>query len=91
MLSEKEKEWAENTYHRCTTRYQRTPLGLYLRYVRKRNHLTLRRLEEISGVTGAAIVNIEMGRSKNPRVDVLSKLCRALGIDGNTLMEVVNS
>lgn len=90
MLSESEKQWTEQTYHRGD-HYQRTSLGLYLRYARKCSHLTLQQVAKLSGVSDAAIVNIETGRSKNPRVDIALKICKALGIEGNKLMEVVTS
>lgn len=54
--------------------------------LRERKHLTLKELEERSGVDGSLINRIENGKV-TPRVDTAVKLARALGVSVSDLLE----
>lgn len=53
--------------------------------LRKRKRLTLRELEQRSGVDGSLISRIENGKV-TPRVDTAIKLARALGVSVDELL-----
>ena len=53
--------------------------------LRERKHLTLKELEERSGVDGSLINRIENGKV-TPRVDTAVKLARALGVSVSELL-----
>ena len=54
--------------------------------LRERKHLTLKELEERSGVDGSLINRIENGKV-TPRVDTALKLARALGVSVSELLK----
>jgi transcriptional regulator with XRE-family HTH domain len=52
-----------------------------LEVVRRRKLLSQRTLAERSGVSESTIFAIERGTSKRPRLEVMRKLCDALGVE----------
>ena len=52
--------------------------GQKLRDLRKSSGMTLRQISIKSDVTEAQIIQIETGKTKNPRIDTLQNLARAL-------------
>ena len=50
-----------------------------LRTLRDSSGLSVQQLAERSGVCRAAIHHIEGGKRKNPSVETLKKLCKAMG------------
>lgn len=62
-------------------------LGKLLKSSREKRALTIRGLEEKSGVSNALISQIETGYVKNPGFWTVAKLARALGITMKRLSE----
>jgi len=58
-------------------------IGEILKKHRELNNLTLKQLANISGVGPSTISDIETGKAKNPRMDTLEKLAKALKIPVN--------
>jgi len=54
-------------------------MKIYLRQARKERGLTLKDLEQLSGVSKSEISNIETGKVI-PRLDVVCKIAKALGL-----------
>ena len=61
--------------------YVRKANGGALRYWRKRNKLTLKKLSVLSGVSYATISRIERDLVPEPRDDTMEKLADALELD----------
>ena len=64
-----------------------TAIGKYLRAIRETAGLTLRAVEEKTGVSNAFLSQIESGRVKQPSPGVLHKLAESYGVPYDTLME----
>jgi transcriptional regulator with XRE-family HTH domain len=63
-------------------------LGEYLRRVRKERKLTLRGLEEKTGISNAYLSQIENGKIFKPSPSVLHKLAGFYGISYENLMKI---
>jgi SOS regulatory protein LexA len=61
--------------------------GLYLRQLRTSKKLSMKNLEDLSGVSNAYISNIENGKRGIPSPDVLKKLSGPLDVSYDELME----
>ncbi|MGM7720574.1 helix-turn-helix domain-containing protein [Metabacillus sp. Hm71] len=61
--------------------------GKYLRQIRRESGLTLRGLENLSGVTNAYLSQIENGKRGIPSPDILKKIHEPLDIDYYELMQ----
>lgn len=61
-------------------------LALRLRERRRRSGLTLEKLGEHAGITGAFVAHIEAGR-KRPTLDTVAKLAQALGTTVSGLLQ----
>ena len=60
-------------------------LGHAIAYARYEQHLSLRELARLSGVSNGQISNIETGRVKDPSFSVVAKLAKALRLSLNRL------
>lgn len=60
--------------------------GKYLKKLRKERGLTIRALEELSGVSNSYLSQIELGQRGAPSPDVLKKLAGPLGVTIPKLM-----
>lgn len=58
-----------------------------LRELRRRRVLTLRELEEVSGVSYATVWRLESGRATDARPSTIRKLARALGVEPEELID----
>ncbi len=56
-------------------------VGENLKRIRKTKKMTLKQLEEITGITNSYISAIENGRKKNPSTEILEKLAKALDVN----------
>jgi len=61
--------------------------GQYLRTLRKNKGLTVRKLEELSGVSASYVTNVENGKRGIPSPDILQKVAEPLGVEYEELME----
>lgn len=57
-----------------------------IKYLRKKNNLTLRELAEKSGLTFGAIGNLERGVIKDPHISTVIKLSKVLNISIDELV-----
>ena len=64
-----------------------SPLGKYIRSLREANALTLRAVEEKTGVSNAYLSQLESGRIKQPSPVVLHKLAELYSVPYQALME----
>jgi transcriptional regulator with XRE-family HTH domain len=64
-----------------------TTIGKYLKAIREAAGLTLRAVEEKTGVSNAFLSQIESGKVKQPSPVVLHKLADVFGVPYDTLME----
>lgn len=62
-------------------------LGQRLRHLRESQGLSLRELAKKSGVSYAAIGNIETGERNDPRSSIVTKLAHALGVGVGELLK----
>lgn len=56
-------------------------IGEKLKKIRKAKKITLKQLEEITGISNSYISDLENGRRVNPSVEKLEKLAKALGVN----------
>ncbi len=63
-------------------------IGAYLKTKREERGLTLRQVEDLSGVSNAYLSMIESGRRKDPHPRILKSLAAAYGEDLEELMKV---
>lgn len=63
-------------------------LADYLKSIRIRRRLSLREVEDLSGVSNAYISLIERGERTDPHPNILKKLANAYGIELSKLMEI---
>jgi DNA-binding XRE family transcriptional regulator len=64
------------------------PMRTHLKEWREKRGLTVRKLGELSGVHYVSIVKLETGKL-DPQLSTVLKLCKALGITLNQLVDVV--
>lgn len=64
-------------------------MKIYLREIRTRKNISIRKLAKKSGVSKATISNIE-GGMVDPKVVTISKLCNALGVEINEMVDIRN-
>ncbi len=64
---------------------RRTGVGTRLRYDRLAVNLTLRDLEALAGVSNAVICQIENGHVRNPGINTIARLAKALRCDPSWL------
>ena len=62
-------------------------LGLLLKESRKLSKLTLRQVEESTGISNAYLSQLENGKIKKPSANVLYKLASIYRVDMNQLMK----
>lgn len=55
------------------------PVGDRLRFFRERKHISTNKLANLAGISQSYVRDIEMG-NKNPTIEVIFQLCRALDI-----------
>ena len=58
-----------------------------LRELREKRGWSQAKLATVAKVTGAYVAQIETGKKKNPSLDVLKRLARALGVPVTELLE----
>ena len=58
-----------------------------LKALRKTNHMGLRELARKAKVPPGYLAELEAGKKKNPSLDVLKRLARALGVTVTELLE----
>ena len=56
-----------------------TDLGLFLKVIRESRNLSLRQVEELSGVSASTISRIERGEAANCHLGLLARLTETLG------------
>jgi repressor LexA len=61
--------------------------GNYLKHIRKEKGLSLRKLEELSGVSNAYLSQLENGKRGMPTPEILKKICGPLEVPYEELME----
>jgi transcriptional regulator with XRE-family HTH domain len=66
-----------------------TSLGAYVRQKRERARLSLRNLEQITGISRAMLSRLENDRIENPDPEVLHKLVGALELDARDVFAFV--
>jgi DNA-binding XRE family transcriptional regulator len=86
-FNKKEQEWVEFTY--APSKYKKTTLGMYFRYVRKKRKLTTSEVGRLTGLHPAAITQIETGKTQNPTIRLVYKIGKALEVDVGTLTKVL--
>jgi transcriptional regulator with XRE-family HTH domain len=64
-----------------------TPPAKYLRSLRKASGLTLRTVEEMTGVSNAFLCQLELGKVKQPSPVMLYKIAQTYGVTYEALME----
>jgi transcriptional regulator with XRE-family HTH domain len=62
-------------------------LETVLRQLRERKDLTQEKLAKKAGITRSHLSLLEAGHRKNPSLDVLKRLARALGVPVTELLE----
>ena len=62
-------------------------LSTVIRELRRARNLSQRELGDKAEVTGAYIAQLETGVKKNPSLDILKRLARALGVPVTELLE----
>lgn len=63
-------------------------VGSFLRTARERRALTLRAVEEATGVSNAYLSQLETGRIRQPSPVILHKLCTAYGVSYEQAMRL---
>ena len=58
-----------------------------LKKIRNKKNIGIRELDRISGISHTIIINIESGKSKNPTIDTVKKLAKALDVSIDELVE----
>lgn len=87
IIREFEKRF--RVYQKREERQVTTDFGNWLRSTRKQKGLSLKKLEELSGVSGAYIFRIEKGTRKTPSIPITEKLAVALGVPPKELLQMI--
>lgn len=58
-----------------------------LRRIREQKALSLRQLEQLSGVDYSTISKIETGESRSPKLETIVRLAQALGVNLSELID----
>ncbi|OOM69512.1 helix-turn-helix transcriptional regulator [Clostridium sp. BL-8] len=66
-------------------------IGELLKKLREDKKLTLKELADKSGVGQSTISDIETGKAKNPRIDTLISLAKALDTTVNIFLDIPNN
>lgn len=66
---------------------EKNELGRYLKCLRQAKHLTLRAVQEETGISNAYLSQLESGRTKQPSPVVLHKLAEIYSVAYEELME----
>jgi transcriptional regulator with XRE-family HTH domain len=61
-------------------------LSQVIQKLRDSKHMTQRELAEKAKVTAGYVAQLEMGQKKNPSLDVLRRLAKALGVPVSELL-----
>lgn len=64
-------------------------MRIYLREIRKEKGLSINKLAKLSGVSKGAISKIE-NREMMPGIDIVTKICMAMKIELNDLVDIHN-
>lgn len=70
----------------CKKLIMMSSLGITLKNARKNIGLTLRQVEEMSGISNAYLSQLENDKIKNPSVNILSKLSSSYKVSLKTLL-----
>jgi transcriptional regulator with XRE-family HTH domain len=62
-------------------------IGTVIRKLREQRQVSQRDLAEKVGVTQAYVAQLESGRKKNPSLEVLNRLAKALGVPVGELLK----
>ena len=62
-------------------------LSTIIRKLREKQELSQEKLARLADVSNNTIVNIEAGKQKNPTIDTLTKIAKALGVEINDLIK----
>lgn len=65
-------------------------MGQFLKKVREENNFTLRRVEEITGISNAYLSQLESDKIKQPSPIWLHKLAEAYDVEYSTLLSLAN-
>jgi transcriptional regulator with XRE-family HTH domain len=65
-----------------------TSIGDYLKDIRQKKHLTLRQIEETTGIKNAHLSQLENGKIGKPSAEILHKLAGLFGVPYRMLMEM---
>ena len=63
--------------------------GIMLKHYRKLKNLSLKQLEEISGVSASYVNRLERGERKSPSITKILQLAEALGIPNSVLVATI--
>ncbi|HUL01470.1 MAG TPA: helix-turn-helix transcriptional regulator [Nitrospirota bacterium] len=66
-----------------------TEIGQYLKKRRERNHMTLRQVEQETGIKNAYLSQLENGKIQKPSPEILHKLAGIYSVPYAMLMEMV--
>lgn len=62
-------------------------LPTIIRKLREKNGLSQEKLARLADVSNNTIVNIEAGKQKNPTIDTIRKIAKALGVSLEELLK----
>jgi transcriptional regulator with XRE-family HTH domain len=62
-------------------------LSTIIRKLREKQELSQEKLARLADVSNNTIVNIEAGKQKNPTIDTLTKIAKALKVTVNDLIK----
>jgi transcriptional regulator with XRE-family HTH domain len=90
ILTKRQLIDVEESIVREKKKYERTYLGMYIRFNRRRKKLSIEELARRSKTVSAHISSIERGRIKNPNINTIYKICNALEISGDHIFKIIS-
>lgn len=60
--------------------------SIKIKHLREKKGLSQERLARLADVSNNTVINIESGKQKNPTVDTISKIAKALGVSIEELL-----
>lgn len=61
-------------------------IGEKIKYLREKNNFSNKDLSQMSGVARGYILELETDKYKNPTIEVVCKLCKALNVTPNDII-----
>lgn len=89
LMTKRQLADVEESIVREKKKCERTYLGMYIRFQRRRKQLTITEVAQRAKIVNAHLCSIELGKIKNPNVETVYKICSVLDISGDNIFKII--